>query len=66
MDGRTIYFEFTTAGQFVRVAALDAETGVEVVVAGPVTASQADLERLARRRLEARLASLSRTGPMPR
>jgi hypothetical protein len=66
MDGRTIYFEFTAIGQYVKVVALDATTGVEVSVSGPVTASQADLERLARRRLETRLAALGKTSAATR
>jgi hypothetical protein len=53
---REIYFEFTAVGAVVKVAAIDAATGVEVVVMGPANASRADLERLALRKLRARLA----------
>lgn len=53
---REVYFEFTPIGQVVRVAAVCAETGVEVIVMGPATARRRDLERLALRKLEWRLA----------
>ncbi len=38
-----------------RVTAVDAATGLEVVIMGPVSASQSDLQRLALRKLEAQL-----------
>lgn len=55
-SGRIVYFEHTVVGAYVRVAAICAETGTEVVVMGPVGAALHDLERLARRKLERRLA----------
>ncbi len=51
-----VYFEFMPIGRQVRVTAIDAATGVEVVVIGPVSASQSDLESLAMRKLARRLA----------
>lgn len=53
-----VYFEFTALGGQVKVAAIDATTGTEVVVMGPVSASQADLQRLALRKLMARLKAV--------
>jgi hypothetical protein len=53
---REVYFEFTSMGSSVRVAAIDAATGIETVVVGPASASAADLERLALAKLKARLA----------
>ena len=50
-----VYFEFTTIGSAVRVAAIDALSGLEVTVVGPATASRTDLERLALRKLQAQL-----------
>jgi hypothetical protein len=54
---REILFEFTAVGAVMKVAAIDAETGIEVTVMGPVHATRADLQKLAlaklRRRLEA-------------
>ena len=38
-----------------KVSAIDAATGTEVSVMGPATASQADLQRLALQKLQARL-----------
>jgi len=52
---REVYFEFTPYGRSVKVAAIDAATGTEVTVIGPVRARQADLERLALQKLMARL-----------
>lgn len=50
-----IYFEFRRVGNAVKVTAVDADSGVEVVVMGPATASQTELQNLAHRKLEARL-----------
>ena len=52
----TVYFEFSAVGTTVKLAAIDATTGIEVSVIGPASASQADLERLAVAKLRARLA----------
>ena len=57
-DGRQqneIYFEFRAIGRSVKVSAIHAATGIEVSVMGPATASQADLQRLALQKLQARL-----------
>jgi hypothetical protein len=50
-----VYFEFTAVGTSVKVAAIDAATGIEVSVVGPARAAQADLQRLALQKLKARL-----------
>ena len=55
-EQREVYFEFKAVGSVMRVAAIDAETGIEVTVMGPATAARADLERLALQKLKARLA----------
>jgi hypothetical protein len=57
--GWEVYFEFTAIGRTVKVSAIDAATGLEVSVMGPASASQADLERLALQKLNARLNSKS-------
>ena len=54
-SAREVYFEFVVIGRHVKVCAIDAATGTEVSVMGPATASQADLQRLALRKLQARL-----------
>lgn len=55
-DQGEVYFEFTAVGSVMKVAAIDAETGIEVSVMGPASAAQADLERLALQKLKTRLA----------
>ena len=55
-EPRTVFFEFTVIGAAVKVVAIDAATGTEVSVIGPVSAAQADLEQLAVGKLKARLA----------
>jgi hypothetical protein len=50
-----VYFEFTPIGTSVKVAAIDAATGIEISVIGPARASQADLQQLALQKLKARL-----------
>jgi hypothetical protein len=59
-DGREVLFEFTQIGAAVRVAAIDAASGVEVTVMGPASATRGDLQRLALGKLKARLRALSR------
>ena len=52
----TVYFEFHAVGRSMRVAAVDADTGIEIQIVAPVTTPKPDLERLALRKLERRLA----------
>lgn len=42
-----IYVEFLRQGNAVRATAIDAASGVEAVVVGPLTAHQNDLQKLA-------------------
>ena len=65
MAGREVLFEFSRLGAYVRVAAIDADSGIEVVVMGPAHAAQADLQRLALQKLERRLAGAA-TSPSGR
>jgi hypothetical protein len=53
---REVYFEHISIGNVVKVTAIDSVTAIEVSIMGPATAAQADLERLALRKLRARLA----------
>lgn len=57
-----VYFEFYPIGRQVKVTAIDATTGIEVIVIGPVQATQADLQQLALRKLMRRLAEEAPTG----
>jgi hypothetical protein len=58
-----VFFEFIAVGPQVKVVAVAAATGVEVSVIGPITASHADLERLALAKLRQRLAAKSKQSP---
>lgn len=51
-----IYVEFQQIGNAVRVAAVDAVTGDEVVIMGPKNAPQRELERVAVQKLRAQMA----------
>ena len=56
-DGdREVIFEITRVGDVQRIAAVDAATGVEVVVQAPATAALADVRALALKKLERALA----------
>lgn len=55
-----IYLEFTVVGAYQRCTAIDAATALEVFVSGPLSASRADLERLAVGKLKRRLAEAGR------
>jgi len=52
-----VYFEFRQIGGQMRVAAIDAKTGIEVIVIAPVTASQIQMQNLALAKLRRRLES---------
>ncbi|MET0278155.1 MAG: serine hydroxymethyltransferase [Pseudorhodoplanes sp.] len=54
-ERREVLFEFTAIGPMMKVVAIDAETGVEVMVMGPTRASRADLQKLALAKLRKRL-----------
>ena len=56
-ERREILFEFTAVGPVMKVAAIDAATGIEVTVMGPTHASRADLQKLALAKLKKRLES---------
>jgi hypothetical protein len=50
-----VYFEFRGIGRNVKVSAVHAASGTEVSVVGAATTPQTDLQRLALRKLLARL-----------
>jgi hypothetical protein len=54
-ERREVLFEFTAVGAVMKVAAIDAATGIEVTVMGPSHASRADLQKLALAKLRRRL-----------
>lgn len=51
-----VYFEFQPVGQAMKVMAIDAATGTEVAIIGPLNASQSDLQEIALRKLRRRMA----------
>ena len=53
--GREVLFEFRQAGPQIRVAAIDVETGIEVVAIAPATASEAQMKSLALAKLRRRI-----------
>ena len=55
--GPEVYFEFTQVGAQMRVAAIDARTGIEVIVIAPLSATQAQMQALALAKLRRRLES---------
>jgi hypothetical protein len=62
MSERETLIEFIVLGDFAKVSAIDAATGIEVSVIGPATAARHDLERLAVGKLERKLKGPS-AGP---
>lgn len=53
---REVIFEYLPVGISVKVTAVDVETGLEVSVVGPSTASRSELERVAANKLRYMLA----------
>ena len=49
---REIILEFQTIGRIVKVTAIDPDTLVEVSIQGPVTATEAELRRIAIAKLD--------------
>ncbi len=56
IERREVLFEFTVAGAFMKVAAIDATSGIEIVVLGPAQSARMDLKKLALAKLRRRLA----------
>jgi len=50
-----VYFEFTQLGGQMRVAAIDARTGTEVIVIAPLSATQSQMQTLALAKLRRRM-----------
>lgn len=55
-EAREVYFEITFAGAHAKVVAIDAASGIEVMVLGPTHAAESELKRLAIAKLRTRLA----------
>ncbi|MEN0652115.1 MULTISPECIES: DUF6898 family protein [Hyphobacterium] len=54
-NGREYLIEFIDMGHAVRVAAIDVETGEEVVIQAPKSASEAEMKRVAVAKLDRKL-----------
>ena len=65
-ERREVYFEIAIIGNVARVSAICSVTGTEVQVIGPAGAPRRDLERLALRKLEKRLAEEKPAPLVPR
>ncbi len=50
-----VYLEFFTLGRQVKVSAVDAATGIEISIFGPLNTSQSELERIAVAKLRRRI-----------
>jgi hypothetical protein len=61
-DGE-VYFEFVQVGQQMRVAAIDAETGIEVIVITPVSANKYQMQQMALSKLKKRLGEETAGNP---
>lgn len=61
-DGE-VYFEFVQVGQQMRVAAIDAATGVEVIVVTPVNATRYQMQQVALAKLRKKLAEAAPAPP---
>ena len=55
MTSGEVYFEFLQLGRQVRVAAVDAATGIEVVVIAPVSATKTQMQQMALGKLHKKL-----------
>lgn len=51
-DGTGCYIEFIPQGAYVKVSAIDPRTGTEASIVGNARSSQAELTRLAKRKLD--------------
>lgn len=60
-DGE-VYFEFVQVGQQMRVAAIDAATGTEVIVITPVSANKYQMQQIALAKLRRKLGEAA---PLP-
>ncbi|KQX43008.1 hypothetical protein ASD04_03415 [Devosia sp. Root436] len=61
-DGE-VYFEFVQVGQQMRVAAIDAATGTEVIVITPVRATKLQMQQVALAKLRRKLGEAPPTRP---
>jgi len=58
-----IYFEFAQLGRQMRVAAIDADTGIEVIFIAPISATKTQMQQLALGKLRKKLGEASQLPP---
>ena len=61
-DGE-VYFEFVQVGQQMRVAAIDAATGTEVIVITPISANKYQMQQIAMAKLRKKLGEAAPPPP---
>lgn len=66
MADSEVYFEFVQVGQQMRVAAIDAATGTEVIVITPVIATKHQMQQMALAKLRKKLGALPPAQEAPR
>ena len=62
-NGREYLIEFIDMGHAVRVAAIDVETGEEVVIQAPKSATEAEMKRVAVAKLDRKLGLMAKDQP---
>jgi hypothetical protein len=62
MEGE-VFFEFVQIGQQMRVAAIDVDTGTEVIVIAPVKTARSHMQQVALAKLRKKLADSQPTPP---
>ncbi len=60
--GREVLFEFHQAGPQVRIAAIDVQSGIEVVAIAPTTATEMQMKNLALAKLRRRIEQIEGQG----
>ncbi len=60
-----VLFEFVQLGQQMRVAAIDADSGIEVVILAPLQATRTQMQQVAQAKLRARLERGAAETPAP-
>lgn len=58
-----VYFEFAQLGRQMRVAAIDADTGIEVIVVTPISLTQLQMQQVALAKLRKKLADAAPSPP---
>ena len=60
-----VYFEFVQVGRLMRVVAVDADSGIEVIVVTPLAATKLQMQQVALAKLRKRLSGVSPPPPSP-